>query len=95
MYLSITAGTIMYLAYVRKAPALYKKQACCWWLLPLGFHYYAFRVSEDRATEQNSNGLGLAICKSLIEAHNGSIGMYSDGIGKGAKFWFRLPLKHD
>lgn len=55
----------------------------------------AFRVSEDRATEQNSNGLGLAICKSLIEAHNGSIGVYSEGIGKGTKFWFRLPLKHD
>lgn len=40
MYLSITASTVMYLAYVRKAPAIYKKQA--YWfaiggLLPLGF----------------------------------------------------------
>jgi signal transduction histidine kinase len=53
----------------------------------------AFRVSEDRATEQSSNGLGLAICKSLIEAHGGVIGVRSDGINQGATFWFRLPIR--
>ncbi len=52
----------------------------------------AFRVSADRATEQSSNGLGLAICKSLVEAHGGEIGVRSDGINLGATFWFRLPI---
>jgi len=52
----------------------------------------AFRVSADRATEQSSNGLGLAICKSLVEAHGGEIGVRSDGINRGATFWFRLPI---
>lgn len=51
----------------------------------------AFRVSKARATEESSNGLGLAICKSLIEAQHGTIGVYSDGPGQGCRFWFRLP----
>lgn len=54
----------------------------------------AFRVSEARATEQGSNGLGLAICHSLITAHGGDIGVHSDGLGSGARFWFRLPISH-
>lgn len=52
----------------------------------------AFRVSKARATEDASNGLGLAICKSLIEAQQGSIGVTSDGPGHGCRFWFRLPV---
>ncbi|AJQ97225.1 histidine kinase N-terminal 7TM domain-containing protein [Gynuella sunshinyii] len=52
----------------------------------------AFRVSEARATESSSNGLGLAICKSLVDAQNGEIGVNSDGLGAGSVFWFRLPI---
>jgi signal transduction histidine kinase/DNA-binding LacI/PurR family transcriptional regulator/CheY-like chemotaxis protein len=38
-------------------------------------------------------GLGLAICKLLIEMHNGSIGVESSGIeGEGSCFYFRLPV---
>ncbi|MCS6909842.1 MAG: substrate-binding domain-containing protein [Anaerolineales bacterium] len=37
-------------------------------------------------------GLGLAICKRLIELHKGEIGVRSPGdIGSGSTFYFRLP----
>ena len=35
-------------------------------------------------------GLGLAICKSIIDAHNGIIGVNSDG-KNGSCFYFKLP----
>lgn len=37
-------------------------------------------------------GLGLYVCRAIIEAHGGSIGVES-GPGKGATFTFRLPLQ--
>ena len=36
-------------------------------------------------------GLGLAICKALVERHRGTIEARSDGVGKGATFLIRLP----
>ncbi len=36
-------------------------------------------------------GLGLAICKGLVEAHGGRIRAESEGLGKGARFTFTLP----
>jgi signal transduction histidine kinase len=38
-----------------------------------------------------SLGLGLHICKSIIEAHHGQVGLDS-APGQGATFWFTLPL---
>jgi CheY-like chemotaxis protein len=37
-------------------------------------------------------GLGLAICRQLIELHGGRIGCASDGEGRGATFTLHLPL---
>jgi PAS domain S-box-containing protein len=37
-------------------------------------------------------GLGLTICKGIIEAHGGRIWANSPGEGKGAAFYFTLPL---
>ena len=38
-------------------------------------------------------GLGLAICKSLVELHGGRIEAQSDGAGRGATFVVALPLR--
>ncbi|MDE2216639.1 MAG: HAMP domain-containing protein [Planctomycetota bacterium] len=37
-------------------------------------------------------GVGLAICKNIIETHKGNLWVESDGIGKGATFKFTLPI---
>jgi signal transduction histidine kinase len=37
-------------------------------------------------------GLGLYICKSIIELHDGKIWAESDGKGKGTRFLFSLPV---
>ncbi len=42
-----------------------------------------------------ASGLGLAICKGLVEAHGGRIRAESTGLGQGARFTFTLPAAGD
>jgi PAS domain S-box-containing protein len=38
-------------------------------------------------------GIGLALCRKIVEHHGGSIGVTSEGEGLGCTFWFELPRK--
>ena len=51
-----------------------------------------YRADQSRNRRTGGVGLGLAIARAIIEAHNGTIGAISDGPGKGATVWFVLPI---
>ena len=52
-----------------------------------------FRQAESSSTRRHGGlGLGLAIARSLVELHGGSIMVASAGDGDGATFTVRLPL---
>ena len=42
--------------------------------------------------EPGAGGLGLVICKGLVEAHGGRIRAESAGLGRGARFTFTIPV---
>ncbi len=50
------------------------------------------RIEDDGERRITDTGLGLAICKGIVEAHGGRIWAESDGLGLGAKFTFTLPV---
>ncbi len=57
--------------------------------LPHLFRKYARNGSKDRGV---GVGLGLAICKGLVEAHGGRIWAESKGSGLGTRFTFTIPV---
>ena len=60
--------------------------------LPHLFHKFSKVQSEGQGGD---TGLGLAICKGIVEAHGGRIWAESDGPGLGARFTFTLPTVED
>jgi CheY-like chemotaxis protein len=51
-----------------------------------------FRQADSRLSREHGGlGLGLAISRELIELHGGTIRCASDGLGKGATFFVKLP----
>ncbi len=58
--------------------------------LPLIFEGF-FQASNQNFKKPKGSGLGLTICKKIIEHHQGEIWVASEN-GKGARFSFTLPM---
>ena len=56
--------------------------------LPRLFRKFSRVQSEELGDD---TGLGLAICKGIVEAHGGRIWAESDGPGRGTRFTFTIP----
>jgi signal transduction histidine kinase len=59
--------------------------------LPRIFDLFA-QAERGLDRSQGGLGVGLTVCKQMIEMHGGSIGASSPGWDRGATFTFRLPL---
>ncbi|MCK5565965.1 MAG: DUF3365 domain-containing protein [Planctomycetes bacterium] len=53
-----------------------------------------YKVDPSRH-DRTSIGLGLPICKGIMNKLNGSISIYSEGLGKGTKVTLEFPIKMD
>jgi PAS domain S-box-containing protein len=52
----------------------------------------AFRRLHGPQQFGGGSGMGLSICKKIIENHGGSIWMNSPGVGQGSQFFFTMPI---
>lgn len=50
-----------------------------------------FSGPKNAQADRVSTGIGLSICRDIVTAHGGMIGLESEP-GKGSVFWFTLPI---
>jgi len=54
-----------------------------------------FYKADSSRHDFESSGLGMPICKIIVEKHGGRIWAESEGLGKGSTFYFTLPLQQN
>ena len=54
-----------------------------------------YQVKGGISDKTAGTGMGLSLSKRLVELHSGKIWLESQGLGKGSRFAFVLPLKND
>lgn len=57
------------------------------------FNFFS-QVNRNQFKRQQGSGVGLALCKMIVNAHNGEIGFKSK-LNHGSTFWFKLPCSSD
>src|SRR5262249_13396825 len=60
-------------------------------MLPKVFELFT-RVNRSYDPSQGGLGIGLALVRSIVEMHDGTVEVHSEGPGKGSEFVVRLPL---
>ena len=60
--------------------------------LPYVFRQYSQFDTERPDGPGIGDGLSLVICRGIVEAHRGHIWVESEGLGRGAKFTFTIPV---
>lgn len=56
-------------------------------------HVFEMFTQVDRSIERSQGlGIGLTLVRRLVEMHDGSIEVHSEGLGKGSELIVRLPL---
>jgi len=60
--------------------------------LPKVFDMFGQAEMQHAQRSKHGLGIGLALVKQLVEAHNGRIEAFSEGIGRGARFSVWLPV---
>jgi two-component system sensor histidine kinase KdpD len=50
-----------------------------------------FYRGRNQRVQVHGTGMGLAICKAIVEAHGGRLGLTSQ-LGHGSVFYFTLPV---
>ena len=49
------------------------------------------QINRNQLKRQQGSGIGLALSKMIVEAHNGKIGFHSR-LHSGSTFWFKIPI---
>jgi two-component system CheB/CheR fusion protein len=60
--------------------------------IPLVFNMFEQGDRRSSTRRDKGLGIGLALVKSLADLHNGTVEVFSAGVGKGTTFTVRLPL---
>jgi two-component system CheB/CheR fusion protein len=58
------------------------------------FDLFSQAENQHASHQRDGLGIGLSLVRQLVEAHDGSVDVRSEGIGRGCTFTIRLPLCH-